>query len=91
MTVTELPMHLPYPVLRRAAVAGASILFAFALAGCETLAPTTSLGKRIEYKTTGSAPALEIPPDLTTPRFDDRFAATTASGVARVGSTLATA
>jgi outer membrane protein assembly factor BamC len=52
------------------------------LAGCDTMAPTASIGKRIEYKTTGSAPALEIPPDLTTPRFDDRFSATTASGVA---------
>jgi outer membrane protein assembly factor BamC len=43
---------------------------------------STSLGKRIEYKTTGTAPALEIPPDLNTPRFDDRFSATTASGLA---------
>jgi outer membrane protein assembly factor BamC len=48
------------------------------LAGCETGA---SLGKRVDYKSTGTSPALEIPPDLSTPRYDDRFA-TTASGVA---------
>ena len=48
------------------------------LAGCET---TTSLGKKIDYKSTSTAPALEIPPDLTTPTYDDRYAAT-ASGAA---------
>lgn len=52
------------------------------LAGCETFGFTQGLGKRIDYKTTGTAPPLEIPPDLTTPRFDDRFAPSTASGLA---------
>jgi outer membrane protein assembly factor BamC len=51
---------------------------ALALAGCET-----SPGKRIDYKSVSSAPPLEIPPDLTTPRFDDRFAVNTASGLAQ--------
>jgi outer membrane protein assembly factor BamC len=74
-------MHVVSPAVRRIAALLAAVVVV-ALAGCETLSPSTSLGKRIDYKTTGSAPALEIPPDLTTPRFDDRFAATTASGLA---------
>lgn len=82
MTVTESPMDPVFTVLRAGAKLCAAGLLLAALAGCETFAPTASLGKRIEYKTTGTAPALEIPPDLTTPRFDDRFAATTASGLA---------
>lgn len=49
-----------------------------ALAGCET-----SPGKHIDYKSVTSAPPLEIPPDLSTPRFDDRYAANTASGLAQ--------
>ena len=68
---------------RRVAALCATALIATALAGCETFGgSTTSLGKRIDYKTTGTAPALEIPPDLNTPRFDDRFSTTTASGLA---------
>ena len=49
-----------------------------ALAGCESM--TASLGKKIEYKSTGTAPALEVPPDLTTPQYDDRYNLATASG-----------
>jgi outer membrane protein assembly factor BamC len=66
------------PFLRRAAALAAGATFAVTLSGCET----QSLGKRIDYKTTGTAPSLEIPPDLSTPRFDDRFTPSTASGVA---------
>ena len=62
----------------RAALAG--IAAAALLAGCETM--TMSIGKKIEYKSAGSAPALEIPPDLTTPTYDDRFEVTTASAAA---------
>jgi outer membrane protein assembly factor BamC len=72
--------------LRRGAARCVAGLVVAALAGCETLGPSASIGKRIEYKTTGSAPALEIPPDLTTPRFDDRFAVTTASAAAAQGT-----
>ncbi len=69
--------------VRRVAALAAMAGIATALAGCETFGgATTSLGKRIDYKTTGTAPALEIPPDLNTPRFDDRFSSTTASGIA---------
>jgi len=53
-----------------------------ALAGCETLGMNQSIGKRIDYKSTSNAPALEIPPDLTTPRYDDRFTVTSANELA---------
>jgi len=53
---------------------------ALSLAGCETT--TFSLGKKIDYKSATSAPALEVPPDLTTPTYDDRYVAQTASAAA---------
>ena len=59
-----------------ALLAGAALL----LAGCETV--SLSSGKRIDYKSISSGPALEIPPDLTSPQFDDRYTVTTASGAA---------
>ena len=69
--------------LRRIAALSAIAALSIALAGCETFTGGASAGKRIDYKSTTTAPALEIPPDLDSPRFDDRFAApTTASGVA---------
>ena len=55
------------------------------LAGCESM--TFSLGKMIDYKSAGSAPSLEIPPDLTTPTYDDRYQVTTASGAAAAKAT----
>ena len=61
--------------------ARAALLFACAavvLAGCES----GSLGKKIDYKSVASAPALEIPPDLVTPQYDDRYNVATASGIA---------
>jgi outer membrane protein assembly factor BamC len=66
---------------RRVSRAGMSVAVAVALlAGCESM--TMSLGKKIDYKSSGSAPALEVPPDLTTPAYDDRYQVSTASGVA---------
>ena len=62
----------------RAAVLAAGLILA--LAGCESL--TGSLGKKIDYKSVSSAPALEVPPDLTTPQYDDRYNVATASGLA---------
>src|SRR5208282_3109261 len=49
------------------------------LGGCES---TVSLGKKIDYKSTTTTVPLEIPPDLTTPTYDDRYLASTASGAA---------
>jgi len=67
-------------LIRRIAATLIAASLAALLAGCETM--TTSLGKKIEYKSSASAPALEIPPDLTTPAYDDRYFAATASGAA---------
>jgi outer membrane protein assembly factor BamC len=68
-------------VLLRLRPLAALVVVALALAGCESM-NLSSLSKRIDYKSTGSAPSLEVPPDLTTPTYDDRFAVTTASGLA---------
>jgi outer membrane protein assembly factor BamC len=51
------------------------------LAGCESLS-SLSPSKRIDYKSVATAPSLELPPNLTTPRYDDRYQVTTASGLA---------
>ena len=42
------------------------------LGGCSSATQILS-GKPIDYKTAGSLPPLEIPPDLSTPTRDDRF------------------
>jgi len=53
---------------------------ALVLAGCSS--NNVALTKRIDYKTTSSTPSLELPPDLTTPRYDDRYQVNSASGLA---------
>jgi outer membrane protein assembly factor BamC len=45
---------------------------AAALAGC-TISSDMLEGKKIDYKSAGQLPTLEIPPDLTTPARDNRF------------------
>jgi outer membrane protein assembly factor BamC len=66
--------------LERLGLAGlCATLIAMLVSGCET---TTSIGKKIDYKSASSSPALEIPPDLTAPSYDDRYATQTASGAA---------
>ena len=67
-----------FPVFCARAVALAVVVLV-SLAGCESM---PSLGKRIDYKSASSAPSLELPPDLSTPQYDDRYAVTTASGLA---------
>ena len=54
---------------------------ALVLAGCESM-NVSSLGKRIDYQSASSSPPLELPPDLTTPQYDDRYAVTSASELA---------
>jgi outer membrane protein assembly factor BamC len=78
-------LHAFLPRLPRPAAAlfGAAAV-ALALSGCET---NLSLGKKIDYKSAASAPALEIPPDLTTPAYDDRYNAQTASAAAAAKAT----
>ncbi len=55
------------------------VLALASLSGCESM---SSLDKRIDYKSASTGPSLEVPPDLTTPQYDDRYAVTTASGMA---------
>ena len=71
-------LHISCPRYRVLAALIAALL-GLLLAGCES---TVSLGKKIDYKSTASTPPLEIPPDLTTPAYDDRYLASTASGAA---------
>src|SRR5471030_1114268 len=47
------------------------VLFAL-LAGCSM--PDLLQGEKIKYKGAGQLPSLEIPPDLTSPSRDDRYA-----------------
>jgi outer membrane protein assembly factor BamC len=75
MHLFSLLRRLPRPVL---ATAVAAAFAAVLLSGCETM--SFDMGKKIDYKSAGSAPALEVPPDLTTPTYDDRYQSTTASG-----------
>src|SRR5437667_12834248 len=71
---------LPVHFYRRIAGTFVAVSLAALLAGCDTM--SMSLGKKIDYKSSSSAPALEIPPDLTTPAYDDRYLASTASAAA---------
>jgi outer membrane protein assembly factor BamC len=68
-------------VLHRVRPLAALLVLAWALGGCSSL-NLDSLSKRIDYKSTSSAPSLELPPDLTKPTYDDRYSVTTASGLA---------
>lgn len=64
----------------------ACVLLALALSGCESLS-VASLGKKIDYRSSASAPALEIPPDLTSPQYDDRYNAATAATASALAAT----
>jgi len=78
-----------YPILgamTRALVVGAVVL---ALAGCESTGGSLNVSKKIDYKSETRAPALELPPDLTSPQYDERYTVTTASGLAAQGGTRA--
>jgi len=65
------------------------VIAVFTLAGCESL-NSLAPSKRIDYKSSASGPALELPPDLTTPRYDDRYQVTTATGLAAAGANKGT-
>ena len=59
--------------VRRAALAAAlAAAFSVLLGACGT-ATTLLDGSRIDYKSAGQLPTLEIPPDLTTPARDNRY------------------
>ena len=52
------------------------------LAGC-SLNPLASK-ENVDYRSAGKGPQLDVPPDLTAPRFDDRFRAVGGGGAAPV-------
>ena len=58
--------------MKRLTVA-ASVALALVAGGCKTATDILE-GKKIDYKSAGSLPPLEIPPDLTTPSRDNRYA-----------------
>jgi len=49
-----------------------ALLVTLGLAGCQT-ASNLLEGKKVDYKSAGQVPSLEIPPDLTTPARDNRY------------------
>lgn len=57
------------------------------LAGCGSFNPFDRA--KVDYRSTGTSPTLEVPPDLTLPAFDDRYrdrpGSATASGLATAG------
>jgi outer membrane protein assembly factor BamC len=82
-----MPQLSALPLARRVAAffcTLAAFSLALALAGCES---SFSLGKKIDYKSASSAPPLEVPPDLTTPAYDEHYAAQTASAAAAAKAT----
>jgi outer membrane protein assembly factor BamC len=72
-------------VFRATRGVAAAVVIVLALAGCESMS-SLSPSKRIDYKSVSTGPALELPPDLTTPRYDDRYQVTTATGLAAAGA-----
>jgi outer membrane protein assembly factor BamC len=58
--------------LRRAGYGLVCVLLGIALAACSSF--DIDLSKKIDYKSTNKLPPLEVPPDLTRPTADDRYA-----------------
>src|SRR5262245_58715332 len=56
-----------------------SVCAGVALGACSSIELPT---KKIDYKSAGKLPSLEVPPDLTRPSADDRFAVPNAKGSA---------
>src|SRR4029078_965601 len=52
--------------------AALALVLATAPAACSTAAPLLE-GEKVDYKSAGQLPPLEIPPDLTTPTRDNRY------------------
>ena len=51
----------------------ACVAIALAASGCQTTSELLE-GKKVDYKSAGSLPPLEVPPDLTAPTRDNRYA-----------------
>jgi outer membrane protein assembly factor BamC len=73
------------PSISAARACALFLVVMLSLAGCESM---PSLSKRIDYKSAANAtPSLELPPDLTAPQYDDRYAVSSASELAAKDAT----
>jgi outer membrane protein assembly factor BamC len=73
------------PSISSARACALFLVVMLSLAGCESM---PSLSKRIDYKSAANAtPSLELPPDLTAPQYDDRYAVSSASELAAKDAT----
>ena len=73
------------PSISAARTCALFLVVMLSLAGCESM---PSLSKRIDYKSAANAtPSLELPPDLTAPQYDDRYAVSSASELAAKDAT----
>jgi outer membrane protein assembly factor BamC len=72
--------------IQRAASLSSLAFLAVLLVGCESMS-LSGVGKRIDYKSAGSAPSLELPPDLTAPTYDDRYSVNSANQLAARNAT----
>src|SRR5690349_18217386 len=73
-------------IIQRAASLSSLAFLAVLLVGCESMS-LSGVGKRIDYKSAGSAPSLELPPDLTAPTYDDRYSVNSANQLAARNAT----
>ena len=55
-------------------------LFGIVVAGCSSVSDVIPDSKKIEYKSAGKVPTLEVPPDLSQIARDDRYAVPDAAG-----------
>jgi outer membrane protein assembly factor BamC len=73
------------PSITAARACALLLVVMLSLAGCESM---PSLSKRIDYKSAAnSTPSLELPPELTAPQYDDRYAVSSASELAAKDAT----
>jgi outer membrane protein assembly factor BamC len=72
--------------IQRAASLSSLAFLAVLLVGCESMS-LSGVGKRIDYKSAGAAPSLELPPDLTAPTYDDRYSVNSANQLAARNAT----
>ena len=55
-------------------------LLGIAVAGCSSVSDVIPDSKKVEYKSAGKVPTLEVPPDLSQVARDDRYAVPDAAG-----------
>ncbi len=55
-------------------------LLGIAVAGCSSVSDVIPDSKKVEYKSAGKVPTLEVPPDLSQIARDDRYAVPDAAG-----------